>query len=114
MIEINVRPSLWFSISSFSGKRPVFQAYCSLANLDIELPENDQAQGVRWRYYLKDFWSAVFYKINKRFVLPEPVTNSVGPKLASVSAVFSFDDPKPALAEMLLFMAKASRRISGK
>jgi D-aspartate ligase len=114
MIEINVRPSLWFSISSSSGKRPVFQAYCSLANLEIELPENDQAQGVRWRYLLKDFWSAVFYKVNKKYVLPEPLTNSVGPKSASVLAVFSFDDPKPALAEMLLFMAKALRRISGK
>tara|TARA_R110000851_G_scaffold289629_1_gene443780 strand:- start:6754 stop:8007 length:1254 start_codon:yes stop_codon:yes gene_type:complete len=114
MIEINVRPSLWFSISSFSGKRPVFQAYCKMANLKMELPENEQAQGVRWRYLLKDFWSSAFYKINKRYVLPEPVTNSVGPKFLSVSAVFSFDDPKPALAEIFLFMAKACRRVTGK
>lgn len=114
MIEINVRPSLWFAISSFSGKRPVFQSYCRLANLEIDLPESEQIQGVRWRYLLKDFWSAVFYKKNKNYVLPEPVTNSVGPNFVTCPAVFSFDDPKPALAEILFFIVKAWRRITGK
>ena len=111
IIEINVRPSLWFSISSSAAKHPVLAAYYKLAGIDRVLPELPQRNGVRWRYLLKDMWSAIFYAGAKNFILPSPDINASGGSKKRVYAVFAMDDPMPALGEVLNFFAKAWIRI---
>src|SRR5690606_18413526 len=78
MIEINVRPSLWFSLTSAAGKRPVLAAYHDLAGSSHPLAEGQQENGVRWRYFLKDAWSSLFYLLNRGFLLPPPDVLAVG------------------------------------
>lgn len=114
IIEINVRPSLWFSISSGAAKQPVMAAYYRLAGVEVALPELPQQNGVRWRYLLKDLWSTWFYRANKGFILPPPDINTLGGSKKGIFAVFSMDDPKPALAEINNFVAKGWQRLRSK
>lgn len=114
IIEINVRPSLWFSISSGAAKQPVLAAYYKLAGLEVALSELPQQNGVRWRYLLKDLWSTWFYRANKDFILPPPEINTLGGSKKGIFAVFAMDDPKPALAEINNFAAKGWQRLRSK
>lgn len=113
MIEINVRPSLWFSVTAASGKHPVLAAYQDLAGLAECVPEEPQQDRVRWRYGPKDAWSAAFYRLRRGFVLPPPDVEAVGAANKRVSAVYASDDPKPVLADALTFATKIGRRLGG-
>ena len=54
IIEINVRPSLWFSVSEAAGRPVVLDAYRDLAGLP-PLPDIPQIDAVRWRYRHQGF-----------------------------------------------------------
>ncbi|MGH1355080.1 MAG: hypothetical protein ACRBBS_08385 [Thalassovita sp.] len=110
IIEINVRPSLWFSITDPAGRPVVLSAYRDLAGLP-PLPAQDQRQGIRWRYTLKDVYSSLFYLLKRGFILPGPDTRAVGPARRRTFAVFAWDDPMPALAELRNFASKAWDRL---
>lgn len=101
IIEINIRPSLWFSVSTASGKHVMLAAYHDLADTGVTLPEIPQKDGVRWRYGLKDMASAQFYRKSHDFVLPAPNIDAVGRARNQVSAVYALDDPAPFLYEIL-------------
>lgn len=107
IIEINVRPSLWFAVSQAANRPVVLSAYRELAGLPDDLLDTPQADGVRWRYALKDAWSARFYRRNPDFLLPPPQTEVVGPALRTIGAVYSADDPIPVLAEVVNLARKA-------
>lgn len=113
MIEINVRPSLWFSITEAAGRHVVLAAYCELAGSGTELPDLSQREGVRWRYGIKDLWSAYFYRRNPDFVLPAPDIEAAGPEQGRTWAVFSPDDPAPVVYELINFLWKAVARTLG-
>ncbi len=110
IIEINTRPSLWFSITDPARRPTVLAAYRDLADLS-PLPEIPQSAGVRWRYGSKDLYSSLFYRLNTGFVLPVPDTGAVGPKKRGVKAVFAWDDPLPAVTELAGFARKAAKRL---
>jgi predicted ATP-grasp superfamily ATP-dependent carboligase len=109
IIEINVRPALWFSVSQASGRPVVLSAYRELAGED-PIPEAPQVNGVRWRYGLKDLWSSWFYSRNPGFVLPPPNIEAVGPAIKSETPVASLNDPMPMVAEVAGFVEKGVRR----
>lgn len=111
IIEINVRPSLWFSITTDAGKKPVLAAYYSLAGADCLTLDCAQKDFVRWRYSLKDMYSALFYQVRRSFILPRPNVRILGKHEYQVFAVFSWYDPKPAFTEILNFSVKLWRRI---
>ncbi|WP_319825144.1 hypothetical protein [Thalassovita sp.] len=111
IIEVNTRPSLWFSVTDKAGSPIILQAYRHLAGLP-PLPIAPQRDGVRWRYTSKDLYSSLFYRLS-RFVLPAPNTSIVGPAHSRTFAVFALDDPLPAVAELLYFVRKALRRLIG-
>lgn len=111
MIEVNVRPSLWFSLSEAAGCPVVVSAYLDLAGLQDTRPERPQRHGVRWRYAAKDIWSAAFYRRNPDFVLPPPDIAVAGRPVQTVGAVWSGADPAPAIAEWINYAAKGLRRI---
>jgi len=110
IIEVNVRPSLWFSLSEASGRPVVLSAYCDLAGLPLP-PERKQEHGVRWRYRTKDLVSALGYRLAASGILPSPDVASVGAATRTVSPVFSIRDPGPSLAEGINFVQKALRRL---
>lgn len=110
IIEVNVRPSLWFSLSEAASRPVVAQAYRAMADLPA-LGEDAQQNGVRWRYALKDTASAAFYRKARDFVLPAPDLNAVGAASSTVFPVFAVSDPRPAIAEGINFLQKATRRV---
>lgn len=112
MIEVNTRPSLWFSISEAAGRPVVLQAYRDLAGLPAQ-PPRPQQDGIRWRYGPKDLYSRLFYAFNRGFILPAPDVETAGPAHHRTYAVFAWDDPKPALAELGNFAYKAWARLKG-
>ena len=113
IIEVNPRPSLWFSISTSAGVSITGSAAADL--LGSKVPDTVyQEDGIRWRYSVKDLLSNLFYRRTKDFVLGPPNIEVVGPAKAKVSAVFSKDDTKPALAEIFGFAAKGAARFAAR
>jgi D-aspartate ligase len=111
IIEINVRPSLWFSLTEAAQRQPVLAAYHELAGTDEELADRVQANGVRWRYTLKDVWSVLFYRLRPHFLLPPPNVDAVGAARATTHPVWAADDPLPAAFEWIHFVLKSLRRL---
>lgn len=110
IIEINPRPSLWFSASTAAGKHVALAAYHDL--LGGSLPyEGEQANGIIWRYALKDLYSAIFYQVNRAFVLPPPDITSARSAQRGVWAVFQRDDRAPAWFELFNYVRKGMTRI---
>ncbi len=113
IIEINVRPSLWFSISETSGRHVVLDAYRDLAGLP-PLPDQPQRKGIRWRYSLKDLYSKLFYMWEGDFLLPAPDIEASGGARRTTNAVLARDDWKPALAEVGFLLQKAFSRLTSR
>ncbi|MHA6334518.1 carboxylate--amine ligase [Qipengyuania sp. CAU 1752] len=111
IIEINVRPSLWFSISEDAGRPVVLETYRTLAGMP-SLSEAPQRDGVRWRYWVKDIASATFYRRQSGFVLPPPDLDAVGPATKQISAVHAKDDPRPYSSEFVFLLRKGLARAS--
>lgn len=110
IIEINPRPSLWFSASTASGRFVTLAAYRAMAGLSA--PEDrPQKQGVLWRYALKDLFSSVFYRLKRDFLLPAPHTPSFLNFNRTTWAVFATDDPAPVLGELANFGRKGARAL---
>lgn len=110
IIEINVRPSLWFSVSQAAGRPVVLDAYRNMAGL-APLTARPQRHGVRWRYALKDLASALFYRRRGNFILPPPEIDVCGKATAMVYPVHQADDPRPARREVWLLARKAFDRL---
>jgi len=113
IIEINVRPSLWFSVSEVAGRPVVLDAYRDLAGLSA-LPDRPQRPAVRWRHTIKDLYSKIFYVRHRDFILPSPDINAVGAMKGSTNAVFAMDDWKPAVAEIGFMLQKAISRLTAR
>ena len=107
MIEINPRPGLWFQLAHTAGVDIVAAAADDLSGRPVP-PGPEQRDGVRWRYGLKDAYSAAIYRLRPAWSLfPAP---SVGSGRASSGALWDLHDPLPAIAEPLLYLGKAVRR----
>jgi len=111
MIEINPRPSLWFSASTASRKFVALAAYCDLTHAMAMPQERTQENGVLWRYPLKDSYSAMFYRLNRGFVLPPPNVDVASTAQKRVSPVSVPGDRAPARAELLNYLVKGLRRL---
>ena len=109
IIEVNARPSLWFALTSAAGKQLALAAYQDLSGAGKALADAPQVDGVWWRFYLKDLYSAVFYKLKQDFVLPAPDTAGLQTARAVVYAVFAKDDPAPVFADALNMARKLFR-----
>ena len=112
MIEVNTRPSLWFSITDAAQRPVVLAAYRDLAGLPA-VADQPQRDGVRWRYGSKDLYSSLFYSLKRGFILPAPDIYTVGAAQTQTHAVFAWDDPKPVFAELANFARKAWLRLIG-
>ena len=113
IIEINPRPSLWFSVTTAAGV-PLIKTAIADATGTALPPLARQRDGVRWQYGIKDFSSKLFYWRQPRFVLPAPNVNSSGPQKERANVVWSLNDPMPALAEIVAFARKGAVRVRAK
>lgn len=112
IIEINPRPTLWFQLSHAAGKRVVLAAANDLQGRAAP-PDAPQANGVQWRYFLKDLVSAGFYASKGRgFLFPAPDLRAAGPVRSRCWPVFDAADPMPALMEPVHYVAKAFKRFT--
>ena len=110
IIEINPRPSLWFSITTASLKKITFAAYCDIT-LSISIADETQKENVIWQYLAKDLYSSVFYKFNKDFILPKPLIPNYAENCDYVYAVYDRDDKKPLIFEVASLFPKLKNRI---
>ncbi|WP_167854890.1 hypothetical protein [Mangrovimicrobium sediminis] len=111
LIEINPRPTLWFQLSNSAG---VYLASHALAQ-DTQGGEpayNRQMDDVVWRYWLKDTFSAGYYRWRgDRGVFPAPDLSAARQPWARCWAVYQRDDPAPALLEWTIYLRKALGRL---
>ncbi len=111
MIEINPRVALWFQLARTAGVDIVAAAADDLSGRPIQ-PGREQRDGVRWQYGLKDAYSAAIYRLRPADSLfPAP---DVGSGRSRSGALWDPRDPLPAIAEPLLYVAKAIRRRRGR
>jgi len=111
IIEINPRPTLWFSLTSAAGKR-IFETACrDLAGMPVA-DQSVQVNGILWRYALKDTYSALFYRAKGgSFIFPTPELQSGdNPVRGKTWPVFDSEDPLPTLAEPIQFLKKIVSR----
>ena len=111
MIEINPRPTLWFQITHDAGQRLLAAACLDLLGRAPPAAE-PQAEDVCWRYAIKDFASARFYRRHPDALpFPAPDTSTAANLRRRAWPVFDARDPLPALAEPIGYLRKAwSRR----
>jgi len=114
IIEINARPSLWFSVSTAAGKFVTLCSYHDLAGTGVTLDETDQVNDVFWRFVGKDIYSSLYYRLHPDFILPPPDITCLSAARKRVCAVYMRDDPAPVLAELVNVTKKAFRPITAR
>jgi len=112
LIEINPRPSLWFSVATAAGKKVSLAAFHDLGDTGASPPESEQVDQIGWRYFSRDLYSSYFYKKASDFVLPRPDVDAYRRALKRIDAVFCRDDPAPAFSEWTSSMKSFLRRVS--
>jgi D-aspartate ligase len=112
-IEVNVRPSLWFGVATAAGKPLTLAAYLDLSGQPMP-PERPQANGVEWRYLLKDLYARAFYWRSRGFILPPPELGGLGAPARRTTPVLDFTDLRPSVDEMWNYGDKLRRRISAR
>lgn len=110
IIEVNPRPSLWFSVSTAAGVTVTATAVADMTNRPMP-NMTAQRDGIRWRYGAKDMASINFYRRTPDFVLPPPRTEATGPAIAHTKAVFDPADPMPLVGESWTVLTKGLSRL---
>lgn len=113
IIEVNPRPSLWFSVSTHAGVPLVETAVAEARGAPLPALAK-QKDGVLWRYTAKDLASRMFYALNKDFVLPAPSMAQKTPVTARADVTGAWDDPAPGLGELANFASKLAKRLASK
>lgn len=113
IIEVNPRPSLWFSTATRAGVRLVETAIAEARGAPLP-PAAEQKDGVLWCSATKDIASRMFYVLNRDFVLPPPDASRQAAVTDHASATSSWDDPAPGLSEFVGFVGKMTKRMIGR
>ena len=111
IIEVNPRPSLWFSVASKAGVPLIETAIAEARGLPLPKPRA-QKDGVLWRYTTKDLASRLFYMRSRDFVLPAPSMACRAPVTGRADVTGAWDDPAPVLGEVIGFADKLVKRLS--
>jgi predicted ATP-grasp superfamily ATP-dependent carboligase len=61
LIEVNPRPTLWFSLCRAADCDVVYHAWCDLVGERLPEQVGRQRDGVRWQYFLRDVLSLTHY-----------------------------------------------------
>lgn len=110
IIEVNPRPSLWFSVSTGAGVLLIKTAIAEARGTPLP-PAARQKDGVLWRYTAKDIATQVFYLRHKDFVLPPPDLSRKGPVTGRADVTGAWDDPMPPFGETITLAGKLAKRL---
>ncbi|SFQ62890.1 Predicted ATP-dependent carboligase, ATP-grasp superfamily [Roseivivax halotolerans] len=113
IIEVNPRPSLWFSVSTRAGV-PLIETAIAEARGAALPAAAAQKNGVLWRYTTKDLTSRLFYALNRDFVLPAPDTARKAPVTGRADVTGAWDDPAPGFGELATFAGKLAGRVTAR
>jgi predicted ATP-grasp superfamily ATP-dependent carboligase len=107
LIELNARFGLWDALGQRCGVDTAYVAY--LDAIGEKLPEPQQARpGVKWVSISRDFGALRGYRREGTLRIRDWVRTLAGEKMW---AVFSWNDPMPALTSTLRFSRRASRHV---
>lgn len=106
LIEVNPRPSLWFSSATQSGSWLVRRQLLDWFG-DFDAAPVPNGRPAAWRYGVKDFAAAMAHRRGGSLPAPD-VTAGAG--LPTHWAVYSGSDPGPALQEVRGYVGKLFRR----
>ncbi len=90
LIEVNPRPTLWFSLCRAAGCDVVDHAYRDLIGHPLDEQIGRQVDGVRWQYFLRDLLSLAYYVRRREAGRPD-LTEALSPRRKD-EAVASFSD----------------------
>jgi len=93
IMEINIRPTLWFSITDASGVNVVYLAYRDLADLPCEDLSNQEKYG-KWIYFVRDFASSIYYMICGELSIKRWIESLRG---VNAHAIYAGDDFSPVI-----------------
>lgn len=111
IIEVNPRPSLWFSVATRAGVPLVETAIAEATGKPLP-PVAMQKDGVLWRYTAKDLAARLFYARTQDFVLPAPDLSRMAPVTGHADVTGALDDPAPGIGELVAFAGKLVGRLT--
>jgi predicted ATP-grasp superfamily ATP-dependent carboligase len=91
LIEINPRPTLWFSLCRAAGCDVVYHEYRRLVGRPLDPQVGRQLDGIRWQYFLRDLISLAHY-LRRGELGWRALAEALSP-LRKDEAVASFRDP---------------------
>lgn len=111
LIEMNPRPSLWFSASTAHGEYLVHRQLMEWFGDGVSRPRLARHDKVTWRYGLKDRLAARAHRRSSPIAsVPSPDTSAAAVG-ETVWAVYQQGDSRPAMAELSAYARKAMQRL---
>lgn len=95
MMEINIRPTLWFSVTSASGADIIYTAYRDLAGFPSEVYLRQENYG-KWVYFVRDMISSIYYITQGQLSLKNWIKSLKG---INAHAIYAEDDIFPAVLQ---------------
>lgn len=96
LIELNPRPTLWFSLCRAAGVDVIWDAYCDLIGRPGETHIRCQDDGMRWQFLLRDLLSSLHFLSRGELSPSEWWRTAIDPRRKNYAAL-SLDDPGLAL-----------------
>lgn len=112
LIEMNPRPSLWFSAATAHGEYLVYRQLAEWFGESVQSPKLPFSARVTWRYALKDRLAARAHRRGRTIdAIPRPDIAEAD-EGKTTWAVYQAGDPRPAWAELVGYARKALSRWS--
>ena len=102
MMEINIRPTLWFSITAASGVDIIYTAYRDLAGFPVTACQTQERYG-KWIYFVRDTVSAIYYIAHGELALRNWIKSLKG---INAHAIYAGDDIPPAVIQPISVFAE--------
>lgn len=96
LIELNPRPTLWFSLCRAAGVDVIWDAYCDLIGRPGETHIRCQDDGTRWQFLLRDLLSSLHFLSRGELSPREWWRTAIDPRRKNYAAL-SLNDPGLAL-----------------
>ncbi|MEM2507525.1 MAG: hypothetical protein QXR45_08360 [Candidatus Bathyarchaeia archaeon] len=96
MMEINIRPTLWFSVTEASGVDIIYTAYKDLAGFTATKNLIIQNKYGKWIYFVRDFVSSLYYIMHGELGVKDWIGSLKG---VNAHAVYAGDDISPAVIQ---------------
>jgi predicted ATP-grasp superfamily ATP-dependent carboligase len=112
VIEINARPGLWYELTSGSNVKCILAYYKILTGSEFSNIENEQINGVCWKYGAKDLYTKIFYLFKGKFFLLGRPTSIQFEQVKTVYPVFDIKDIRPFISEFNVYLKKIFKKFS--